>query len=88
MTEWFPLPSPETNIEDIIKLYSECLENFPSGNLKTEQDVWSEIDRLMYLFPSTHEYLEQYDPKEISCEIFVLTFRYFSATIFYFIHNV
>lgn len=70
MVEWFPLPSPDTKLEEIKKLYSECLENFTSGKLKTEQDVWGEIDRLMYLSPSTHEYLMQFDPKEISCEIF------------------
>jgi len=70
MVEWFPLPSPDTNLEEIRKLYNECLENFTSGCLKTEQDVWSEIDRLMYLSPSAHEYLAQFVPKEISCEIF------------------
>lgn len=70
MVEWFPLPSPDTKLEEIRKLYRECLENFTGGKLKTEQEVWSEIDRLLYLSPSTHEYLMQFDPKEISCEIF------------------
>lgn len=47
MVEWFPLPSPDTDIAEVRRSYSECLENFTSGNLKAEQDVWSEIDRLM-----------------------------------------
>ena len=70
MVEWFPLLSPDTNLKEIKKLYNECLENFTCGKLTTEQDVWFEIDRLMYLSPSTHEYLAQFDPKEISCEKF------------------
>lgn len=70
MVEWFPLTSLETNMEEIKELYSECLENFTSGNLKTEQDVWDEIDRLMYLSPSNHEYLMQFEPRDINCEIY------------------
>lgn len=70
MVEWFPFPLANPNLEEIKKLYSECLVNFTSGKLKTEQDVLNEIDRLMYLTPSTYEYLEQFDPKELSCEMF------------------
>ncbi len=70
MVEWSPLPDPDFDINKIQKSYNECLENFTKGNLKTEKDVWEEIDRLMYLNPSTHEYLAQFDPKEISCEIY------------------
>ncbi len=70
MVEWSPCPSPDFDMEEIKKLYRDSLKNFTSGSLKTEQDVWSEIDTLMYLNPSTYEYLEQFDPKEISCLIF------------------
>jgi len=70
MVEWFPGPSSNYDKDEIEKLYKDCLQNFLTGNFKDERDVWGEIDRLMYLSPSTHEYISQFDPKEIGCEIF------------------
>ena len=70
LVEWFPLPSPENNLPKIEKLYGECLQQFANGEFKTEEEILSAIDRLLYLSPITHEYIMQYDPKEVSCEIF------------------
>ncbi|MEZ5538276.1 MAG: HNH endonuclease signature motif containing protein [Thiolinea sp.] len=70
MVEWSPIPSENYDQEEIKKLYAGCLDNFIKGKLKTEQDVWSEIDRLIYLSPASQEYLSQFDPKEVMCEIY------------------
>lgn len=70
LVEWFPPPNPKLNLESIKASYAESLSKFMSGELKTEEDVLDEIDALMYLSPDNHEYISQFNPSEVGCEIF------------------
>lgn len=72
MVEWSPgLHSDHpVDLEQIKQRYNETLEEFSSGNLKTEDDIWEAIDRLLYLSPAAWEHLSQYDPQETNCKIF------------------
>ena len=67
--EFFPLDSPDRDSSHIQKLYQEALENFRSGVLRTEEEIWSEIERLLYLDPTKWELLDQYDPSELECRV-------------------
>lgn len=71
--EFFPILSNHTSepdIENIKKSYKECLSNLMSGNLETEDEVWSEVYRLFYTTPSNWEYLSHFNPDDIKCKIF------------------
>ncbi|WP_299982110.1 HNH endonuclease signature motif containing protein [Desulfobacula sp.] len=68
MVEWSPLLSDSFNIEEYKQFYRKCLKKFLNGDFESEEDVWKEVDRLLYLNPSSWEFLSQFDPKEIGCQ--------------------
>ncbi len=66
---FFPLPSTEEEFLESKKYYDEAMQNIMTGKATTEEQVWSEIDRLLYLEPSKWEYLLQFDPEEVGCRV-------------------
>ena len=70
MVEWSPIFGDSFDLEEYKETYQNCLKKILSGELESEEDVWEEIDRLLYLNPSSWEFLSQFDPEEIGCQIF------------------
>lgn len=69
MVEWSPLIMENENLDDRKKHYEECLKRFLDGNFKSEEEVWSEVDRLLYSSCDQWEYLSHFDPRDINCKI-------------------
>lgn len=77
LVEWSPAPPHNQSLSEIIEIYNECLENFKSGKLQTEADVWSEIDRIIYFSPNQYQYLSQFDSEDIGCKVYGHTCPFF-----------
>lgn len=69
LVEQFPLSAPESATPPGHANYLEALSNLQSGRLRTEDEVWSELERLLYLEPSKWALLDEYDGSELECRI-------------------
>lgn len=69
LVEQFPLSPPEPAPPPAHDHYHEALDNLRSGRLRTEDEVWSEVDRLLYLDPSKWSLLADYEASELECRI-------------------
>jgi len=70
LVEMFPGPGTMRTPQEVRADYQKILDEFTSGKLKTEEDVWDAIARLEYHVPWTTEEIREYDPEEIGCKIF------------------
>jgi len=67
MVEWSPLIMKHENLVERKQHYEECLKRFLEGNFQSEEEVWDEVNRLLYSSFDQWEYLSQFDPRDISC---------------------
>jgi hypothetical protein len=69
MVEWSPLIMGNENLNERRQQYEECLNRFLNGNFQSEEEVWAEVDRLLYSSYDQWEYLSHFDPKDINCKV-------------------
>ena len=68
MVEWSPLIMENENLDERKQHYEECLKRFFKGNFQSEEEVWAEVDRLLYSSYDQWEYLSHFDPRDINCK--------------------
>ena len=69
IVEFFPFPTDNTDLDDIKRCYYEVLAEFIDGNIKTEEELWDGIRRLMFLNPELWEDIQYYTPEDVGCRI-------------------
>jgi 5-methylcytosine-specific restriction endonuclease McrA len=69
MVEWSPLVMENENLDERKQHYEECLKRFLKGNFKSEEEVWAEVDRLLYSSYDQWEFLSHFDPRDINCKV-------------------
>jgi hypothetical protein len=69
LVEIFPFPRTSRTPSQVKDDYHAILNEFTSGLLQTEEDVWNAIARLEYHVPWTTEEIRGYDPEEVGCKI-------------------
>jgi hypothetical protein len=70
LVEFFPLSPETTSVRRIRRIYKEVLAGFAAGENKTEHEIWSEVDRLLYARPGNWEYIKQFQTAELACNVF------------------
>jgi hypothetical protein len=70
LVELFPGPPVTRSPEEVTAEYQRILQEFTSGKLTTEDEVWEAIGQLHYNVPWTSEEIRDHDPDEIGCKIF------------------
>lgn len=70
LVEYFPGPRGEMTLDQVRGDYNETLSRLASGECKTEEDIWSEIEALHYMRPGLWEQLAEYEPEDVGCKIF------------------
>lgn len=66
LVEIFPIYDSDCDLDERKALYRETL-NEVMGPLKSEEEAWSAIMRLMYLNPDNWEYIVNFDPVTVRC---------------------
>jgi len=66
MVEWSPFAGAY-DLEEVKDQYAKLVEKFLTGSIQSEDELISDVDRLLFLSPGDYEYLSQFDPKEINC---------------------
>lgn len=70
LVEFFPLSPEMTSVRRIRRIYREVLDGFSAGANKTEDEIWSEVDRLLFARPGNWEYIKQFQSEELACTVF------------------
>jgi hypothetical protein len=69
MVEWSPLIMDNEDLHQRKQHYEKCLKRFLEGNFSSEEEIWSEVDRLLYSSYDQWEFLSHFDPRDINCKI-------------------
>ncbi len=68
MVEWSPLIDDNVDLREQRLFYEECLNKFLEGKFKSENEVWDEVNRLLYASFDQWECLSHFDPQDINCK--------------------
>ena len=70
LVEYFPTVSPEKNTEPPDEYHAQIMQRFTDGGVKTQAEVWENIQELFYTEPSNWKKINQYEADDINCRIF------------------
>ena len=70
LVEYSPFATNDYSTGGRDKYYREAMDALQSGELKDDDEVWGELERVLHLNPGNWEEIEGYSEKDIGCKIF------------------
>lgn len=70
LVEFFPLRPEETSLKEIKSTYARWLKAIRSGALKTEKEIYSAIEGVLWARPGFWSWISQFRTEELGCSVF------------------
>lgn len=70
LVEFFPLPSDDLPLRQIKKSYRTWIDAIRGGTLKTEQEIYIAIEKILCLEPLRWTWISKFRTEELSCSVF------------------
>lgn len=70
LVEFFPLPSENLPLKDVKRSYKSWLAAVKNGSLKTLNDIYTAIEKILCLEPRRWEWISQFQTEELRCSVF------------------
>jgi hypothetical protein len=70
LVEQYPVHPEDFEITTIEAAYDECKDKLLKGEIKTEDELWHTVDRLLHLDPQKWRFIKEYKTDELVCRIF------------------
>jgi len=72
LVEYFPIPGPESrsHTKSRARAHAMALNDFLTGNIRDENDVFDTFQILMYNHPEHAAVIAGYDPDDVGCRFF------------------
>lgn len=70
LVEWMPFPTTIFDESEHNPHYKRAMDSLKSGELKSDDDVWGEIEGALHLNPATWKEIEGYSESDIGCKVF------------------
>lgn len=71
LVEQFPLvDDSKSSAKAITKMHRKLLDTVSSGSLKSSEEIYYILGRILYSLPERWSWIEKYDTSELSCSVF------------------
>jgi len=70
LVEQYPVHPDDFELAEIEAAYEDCVSLLLKGGLKTENELWQAVDRLLHLDPRRWGFIKENQTDELVCRIF------------------